>query len=132
MTAAVQFVPVADHVLVLEENLTERLTELVDSLDGLGHRLQLLEQTLSATTGENPLATTILARLDAFEAKLAALELRQRRPTPLTVVQNHRLDEANGRCSSNCNGCSTRWIVRSSRTKGTPPVAPPTMPANFA
>ena len=45
----------------------------------------------AAGAGGDPLAT-IIARLDGFENRLAALELRQRRPPPLTVVQNHRLD----------------------------------------
>jgi hypothetical protein len=89
--ATVKFASVADHVLDLEENLTERLTDLVDVLVELGQRLDNLEAMAVENAGTDPL-TAVLARLDTFENRLAALELRQRRPTPLTVVQNHRLD----------------------------------------
>jgi hypothetical protein len=85
----VPFLSVADHVLDTEE----RLGDLVDCLVELGQRLDTLEAIAveNAGTGGDPLAA-ILARLDAFSNRLDRLELRQRRPVPLTVIQNHRLD----------------------------------------
>jgi primosomal protein N'' len=82
--SAVQFASVADHVLETEE----RLTDLIDHLLEIGSRLDSLENTLVEAAGEDPL-TTILARLDAFDNRLAKLELRQRRPPPfpITVVE---------------------------------------------
>jgi hypothetical protein len=76
----VPFISAADAVL----DLIERICEI-------GQRLDALEQTLVEAAGADPLAE-ILARLDRFENRLAALELRQRRPVPLTVIENHRLD----------------------------------------
>jgi primosomal protein N'' len=100
MTASVvQFATAADYVLETEE----RLTDLVDCLVEQGQRLAALEQTLVEAAGADPLAE-ILARLDAFENRLAKLELRQRRPPPfpITVVENvdsqtqRRLNELSG------------------------------------
>jgi hypothetical protein len=85
------FATVADHVLDLEENLSERLGDLVDTLVELGQRLDNLEAMAVENAGVDPL-TEILGRLDTLENRLAALELRQRRPVPLTVIHNHRLD----------------------------------------
>ena len=88
MTAAVvQFAPVADHVLDLEE----RLGDLVDCLVELGQRLETLEALAveNAGDGSDPLAA-ILARLGAFENRLTKLERHLRRPPPfpITVVEN--------------------------------------------
>jgi hypothetical protein len=87
MTAVVQFASTADHILETEE----RIVELIDCLVDLGTRLSALEKTLVEAAGADPLSA-ILVRLDAFDARLATLETRQRRPVPLTLVQNHRLD----------------------------------------
>jgi hypothetical protein len=87
MSASVQFASTADHVLDLEEHLTELLDHLVE----LSQRLDVLEAMAveNAGDGGDPL-TMILARLDAFENRLAKLELRQRRapPFPISVVEN--------------------------------------------
>ncbi|HZZ25520.1 MAG TPA: hypothetical protein VFE60_24525 [Roseiarcus sp.] len=85
MSAAVQFMSPADHVLGIEE----RLVELVDHLVEFHQRLDTLEALAVEAAGADPLAT-IIARLDAFGNRLAALELRQRRPPPfpITVIEN--------------------------------------------
>jgi hypothetical protein len=87
MSAVVQFATAADYALDTEE----RLVELVDCLVELGQRLDTLEALAVEAAGEDPLAA-ITARLDTLENRLAALELRQRRPVPLTLIQNHQLD----------------------------------------
>ena len=109
MSAVVQFVSTADHVLDLEEHLEERLTELVDVLVELGQRLDNLEALAveNAGAGGDPL-TAILARLDAFENRLARLERHLRRPPPfpITVVENvdyqtqQRMDELSRRLAA--------------------------------
>jgi uncharacterized protein YceH (UPF0502 family) len=83
MSAVVQFASTADHVLDLEEHLTELLDHLVE----LSQRLDTLEALAveNAGDGGEPLAT-ILARLDAFDSRLAKLELRQRRPPPFSIT----------------------------------------------
>ena len=84
--AVVQFASVADHILETEE----RLTDLIDHLLEIGSRLDSLENTLvEKPAGEDPLAT-ILARLDAFDNRLARLERHLRRPPPfpITVIEN--------------------------------------------
>jgi hypothetical protein len=85
MSAVVQFATVADHALEIEE----RLVELVDHLVEFHQRLDNLEAMAVEGAGSDPLAA-ILARLDAFENRLARLELRQRRPPPfpITVIEN--------------------------------------------
>jgi hypothetical protein len=85
MSAVVQFMSAADHVLGIEE----RLVELVDHLVELHQRLDTLEALAVENAGADPL-TEILARLDAFETRLTKLETRQRRPPPfpITVVEN--------------------------------------------
>jgi primosomal protein N'' len=85
MSAVVQFATAADHALETEE----RLVDLVDCLVELGQRLDTLEACLVEAAGADPL-TEILARIDAFENRLARLETRQRRPPPfpITVIEN--------------------------------------------
>ena len=85
--AVVQFASTADHVLDLEEHLTD----LVDCLVELGQRLDTLEAIAveNAGAGGDPLAA-ILARLDAFENRLTKLERHLRRPPafPVTLIEN--------------------------------------------
>lgn len=90
MTSAVaQFATPAEQAL--ED--TERLVDLLDHISGIDQRLAALEKSLVEAAGADPPAE-ILSRLDAFENRLDRLELRQRRPVPLAVIQNHRLDPA--------------------------------------
>lgn len=88
----VQFVAAGEYALDVEE----RLIDLVDCLVELGQRLDNLEQMAVEAAAADP----FLARLDALENRLARLELRQRRPVPLTVHQTGRLD-ANDRALFN-------------------------------
>jgi primosomal protein N'' len=85
MSTVVQFVTAADYALDTEE----RLVDLVDTLVELGQRLDVLEAMAVENAGADPL-TEILARLAAFESRLATLEQRQRRPPPfpITVVEH--------------------------------------------
>ena len=94
MSAVVQFASVADYALDTEERLVE-LVDLPDAVE-LNQRLDNLEGG-SGRERRDEVATfadrrNSSARLAAFENRLARLELRQRRPVPLTVIQNHRLD----------------------------------------
>ena len=98
MSAAVQFASVADHVLETEE----RLTDLIDHLLEIGQRLDSLENTLVEAAGADPLAT-ILARLDAFDNRLAKLERHLRRPPRFRSPSSKTIARPRpaGKCSSN-------------------------------
>ena len=87
--SVVQFVSAADHVLEIDE----RLIELLDHLVEFHQRLDTLEALAveNAGDGGDPLAA-ILARLDAFENRLAKLELRQRRPPPFPISVIEHID----------------------------------------
>jgi hypothetical protein len=97
MSAVAQFASTADYVLDIEE----RLVEVLDHLVEFHQRLDTLE-ALAVENAGDPLA--ILARLDAFENRLARLERHLRRPPPfpITVVENvesqmqYRLNELSG------------------------------------
>ena len=82
-------------------------SDLVDHLVELRQRLDTLEAiAVENAAGADPLAE-ILARLDAFENRLATLETRQRRPPPfpITVIENHRFQGAVDAWTS----CRANW-----------------------
>ena len=85
---AVQFASTADHVLDLEEHLTD----VVEGLVEIDTRLAALEKSLVEAAGADPLAT-IIARLDAFDNRLARLERHLRRPPPFPITVVEAVDD---------------------------------------
>ena len=111
MSAVVQFVTAADYALDTEE----RLVDLVDTLVELGQRLDNLEALAVENAGADPL-TEILARLDAFENRLARLETRQRRPPPFPITVIENIDfTAQRRFDDLSNGLATERYERARR-----------------